>query len=192
MSFRPALSLAPVLVLALASTSALAAGPRSYVSLALTRTEDFARAGEDKAKREVTILDVAAAYTMATGVGLGAKYYNYSLSGDTGEESGTVISGLGPMVSYLHGSGFFGTGTYLFEPTKAVDAGNDVATYKDGYGYVIDAGKIFEFGAWGVALQITHAKVTYTKVKTEDDEEKLEGDWNDAATYPLIGVFVFL
>lgn len=181
-----------LLAAALSSTPALAAGARSYVSLALTRTEDFSRADANKAKREVTILDVSAAYTMDTGLGLGVKYYNYAANSDADAETGTVISGLGPMVGYLHGSGFFATGTYLFGPTKTVDAGNATATYKDGDGYVIDVGKVFEFGAWGAALQITHSKVTYKEVKTEDGEEKLEGDWHDAATYPLIGVFVFL
>ena len=172
------------------STSARA-GDRSYVSVAVTRADDESQADDTKARDEKTLIDVSGAWVQPGGLSLGLKYFNYNENGDQVVEGGTNTSGYGPMIGFYHVSGAFLNLAYLYKPTKKYNDDGTHVEFNGGAGYVVDLGKVFEMGAWGVGLQVTYSKVTYKNMNTGTDE-KLSGTWCDTSTYPYLSLFVYL
>ncbi len=173
-----------------------AGGGKSYVSLALTRVVDESQADTAKAKNEVFILNLTGAWVQASGLSLGLKYFDFTQNGQIlSSASGTVIQGFGPLIGYYHPSGFFGNFSYLYKPTKKVNdaARAEAETLKDGDGYVIDLGKAFELGGFGVAVQVSYSKVTYKKAEIRGliNEVDLDGNWYDSSTYPYIAGLIY-
>jgi hypothetical protein len=178
--------------LAAAAPHARAEGDHSYLSIALTQTEDRSQADSVKGKDLVTIINVTGAYVQSPGLTLGLKYFNYNQNGRTTESTGTVISGYGPLVGFYHQSGIYANASYLLFPTKVYDGDKGKAEYSGGNGYVIDLGKAFEFSGWGAGLQVSYSKVTYKKYKARGQAtDDLEGQWNDESIYPYLSAFVF-
>lgn len=182
--------------LLLASGARAERGGGSYLSLALTRTLEESRADTEKGKNEILILNATAAWMHTSGFVLGAKYFDYAQNGQIlSTTSGTVISAYGLLGGYYHASGVFGHAAYLYKPTKRINDAerNDASVLKGGDGYVFDLGKVFEFGGWGVGLQMTYAKVSYKKAEIVglSDEQSLTGTWTDELTYPFLAGFIF-
>jgi hypothetical protein len=188
-------SLAILALMGLLAAPAVAAGDRSFVSVAASKVTDDSKVDGIDGKFDVTILNLSAAFGVGSGVVLGAKYFDYQVNGDVGQGDGTTISGYGPMAGYLHdGTGLFVNAAYLLFPTKAgSDQNGDKATFSGGNGYVIDVGKMFEVGKqFGVAVQLSQSNVTYKKLTDADGKTAdLSGVWSDASLYPYISAMVF-
>ncbi len=175
------------------SSVAQAAGDKSFVSAALTKTEDHGVAAGSKSNDDVTIINVTGAFGMGSGFVLGAKYFNYSQDDAFLENANTVISGWGPLVGYYHQSGLFVNLAFLVQPTKEYKTSAGKVTYDGGNGYVIEAGKAFELSSnVGVGVEVAQSHVTYTKSHGSGASSNLTGgEWSDSSFYPYLTLFYF-
>lgn len=169
-----------------------AGGDKSYVSAALTKTQDVSRADSSKGEDVVTIMNISAAFAMGSGFALGLKYFDYSQDGKFLEDENLVIAGYGPMVGYMHASGIYANLAYLISPTKSYKHDRSKTKYEGGNGYVLDVGKMWEFGSsFGAGVALSQSKVTYKEATTDGTETDLDGEWSDSSFYPYLSFFVF-
>lgn len=182
--------LATLVVLLFGETAMARGGDQSYVSLALTRTEDVAISDGDKSEDVVTILNLSVGVGVGSGLAVGAKYFSYSEDYDS--DLTVEIKGYGPMIGYLHQSGFYANYAYLLWPEKVYDVDDDAATYKGGTGHVIDLGKVWDVGSsFGIGIGVSKSDVGYEEVESNGDEADLDGTWSDASLYPYVSFFAF-
>lgn len=174
------------------ATEADAGGDKSYVSVALTRTEMESQEDSAKGKDAITIINFTGAWVQAGGLSLGLKYFNFNENGDSFADGGVTTSGYGPMVGYYHASGFFANLSYLYKPAKKFVDRNSHVEFGGGDGYILDVGKVFEMGAWGAALQLTYSKITYKDMNDGTTSTPLKGTWYDGSTFPYIALFVYI
>lgn len=189
LSFAVAIAL-PALA-SLSGTTAFAKGDKSFVSAAITKTEDESVADDSRGKDAVTILNLGAAISVGSGVAVGLKYFDYSQDGKFLDDENLVISGYGPMVGYMHDSGLYINAAYLFSASKTYKSGGSKSTFK-GTGYVIDAGKIWDVGSsFGVGIAVSQSKITYKSATIAGHEGDLHGEWSDSSFYPYLSLFLF-
>jgi hypothetical protein len=149
-------------------TVAALAADASFVSLAVTQTEDKITTEGDEGTDQVTILNLSVGVGVGSGLVLGARYFDFSQDNEFLDSDKVVTSGWGPMIGYLH------------------------ETFQGGNGYVIDLGKVWKVGnQFGVGLQLSKSHVGYEEVKSNDGKEDLNGDWSDESLYPYLSLFVF-
>jgi hypothetical protein len=181
-----------------AAPSARASDPKSYLELALTKTDEAAQSDQGKAEHAVTVFDISGGFSAGDGLILGGKYFNYGiddkLDGALNGEATTTIKGWGPMIGYMHPTLAYITATYLYQPEKDVKAeSGSTVVYNGGSGYAIALGKAFEVGkSVGLALQLEQAHVDYKTVTDPNGNQRsLTGTWYDQMLHPYVGVFVF-
>jgi hypothetical protein len=179
--------------LSLASARALAAGAgASFASAAVTRTSDVAHVDGDKYERDITILNISAAYGMGSGFVVGAKYWDYSADDDLLSDDNLTLNGYGPMVGFMHQSGFYANVAYLLFPEKAYKAQGVTTKLHGGNGYVVDVGHVWDVGSsFGVGLAVSQSHVAYEKETTAGTEESLSGTWSDDSLYPYASLFIY-
>lgn len=181
-------------VLLLASEVVHAESGKSFVTLALTKTTDESVAAGAHGKRDMTALSASGAFGVGSNFQVGLKYFDYSYDDSLLADTGTHISGYGPLLGFLHETGVYLQAAYLYQPTKEVKASNGHTKFSGGSGYTLELGKVFEINkSFGVALQLTQSHVSYKEVNTsEAGRQDLAGDWHDESLYPYVAAFVFL
>jgi hypothetical protein len=182
-----------VIFICLSSSALAASNEQNFVSLALTRTEDRSVTEGEKGADDVTVINATLGFGMGSGLVLGGKYFDYSQDNEFLDDSNTSISGWGPLVGYYHQSGFFGSATYLVQPTKDYKtASGGKGSFYGGHGYVVEAGKSFPIsGSFAAGVQVTQSHVEYQKVKGDGGEDDLEKEWSDTSLYPYLTLFVY-
>lgn len=163
----------------------------SFVALAATRTTNTTKQNKNEYTAETQIIGAAAAYGISSGAGIGAKYFQYTESSDLSADYSVETTGYGPMVSFVHDSGVFGAFTFLLQPEKKFKLASAEVTHFGGQGYIVDIGKVFLLGDWGVGFQLSQSSVTFSKQKLTGTETDLDGNYTDTSLCPLLNVFVF-
>lgn len=177
----------------LASGPATAAGAdKSFLSAAITKTEDVGRTNSSKSEDLVTILNLSVGFAVGSGVTLGLKYLDYSQDDKLLEDENLVISGYGPMVGYMHANGFYGQFSYLMSTAKTYRHNGDKTTYEGKSGYVLDVGKVWDVGSsFGIGVALAKTQATYDEASESGEATDLSGEWSDSSLYPYLSLFLF-
>jgi hypothetical protein len=174
--------------------SARADGDKSYGALAITKTDEASQTDQGKAEHAITVIDLGVGINAGSGLIIGGRYFDYSLDDKLLSDTGSTITGYGPMVGYLHDKTLlFANAAYLLGPTKDIKSGAGTTTFSGGSGYLITVGKAFEINkSFGMALQVTQSQVSYKSVKdVNGTSTSLVGTWQDTSLLPYLAACVF-
>lgn len=183
-----------IFILLLAFSTDVAFGA-AKLTLGVSHVKEESEAGGNDASATVNIFDLGLGGDVSTrNAFVGFKYFSYDY--DAGG-SDVEITSAGLSVGYFDNSGFSIVGTWLVNPEKTIEGGQNDVVYKADTGLqikgmMIDLAYYFKAGSFFVGPKFSLADFNYDTVDLGDGEgaQELDDDTSDTLTYPYVS-FLF-
>jgi ABC-type proline/glycine betaine transport system substrate-binding protein len=183
------------LVIVLMAFSTDAAFSAAKLTLGVSHVKEESEAGNTDSSATVNIFDIGLGGDVSTqSAFVGFKYFSYSYDANG---SDVEITSAGLSAGYFDKSGFSIVGTWLVNPEKKVEGGQNDVVYKADTGLqikglMIDLAYYFKAGSFYVGPKFSLADFNYDTVDLGDGEgaQDLDDDTSDTLTYPYVS-FLF-